>query len=96
MGSKTRLGSYCTKRANNGVNLVTSRKINTRLARPIVGLRMRKGWSLAVQPHCLKRRVVCGIVYGDMHQRDLLGSIVRAGYRFPVPDFYLVLHGPRC
>ena len=36
MVSKTRLSSYCTKRANNGVNLVTSRKINTRLARPIV------------------------------------------------------------
>ena len=36
MGSKTRLSSYCTKRANNGVNLVTSRKMNTRLARPIV------------------------------------------------------------
>ena len=35
MGSKTRLGSYCTKQANNGVNLVTSRNINTRLARPI-------------------------------------------------------------
>ena len=35
MGSKTRLSSYCTKRANNGVNLVTSRNINTRLARPI-------------------------------------------------------------
>ena len=35
MGSKTRLSSYCTKRANNCVNLVTSRKINTRLARPI-------------------------------------------------------------
>ena len=35
MGSKTRLGSYCTKRANNGVNLVTSHNINTRLARPI-------------------------------------------------------------
>ena len=35
MGSKTRLSSYCTKRGNNGVNLVTSRKINTRLARPI-------------------------------------------------------------
>ena len=30
-----RLSSYCTKRSNNGVNLVTSRKINTRLARPI-------------------------------------------------------------
>ena len=36
MGSKTRLASYCTKRANNGVNLVTSRNINTRLARPII------------------------------------------------------------
>ena len=36
MGSKTRLGSYCTKRDNNGVNLVTSRNINTRLARPII------------------------------------------------------------
>ena len=35
MGSKTRLSCYCTKRANNGVNLVTSRKINTRLACPI-------------------------------------------------------------
>ena len=35
MGSKTRLSSYCTKRGNNGVNLVTSRNINTRLARPI-------------------------------------------------------------
>ena len=35
MGLKARLSSYCTKRANNGVNLVTSRKINTRLARPI-------------------------------------------------------------
>ena len=35
MGLKTRLSSHCTKRANNGVNLVTSRKINTRLARPI-------------------------------------------------------------
>ena len=35
MGLKARLSSYCTKRANNGMNLVTSRKINTRLARPI-------------------------------------------------------------
>ena len=35
MGSKTRLSSYCTKRGDNTVNLVTSRKTNTRLARPI-------------------------------------------------------------
>ena len=36
MGLKARLSSYCTKRSNNGVNLVTSRKINTRLARPMI------------------------------------------------------------
>ena len=43
MGSKTRLGSYCTKRANNGVNLVTSRNINTRLACPMTaGLVIRE------------------------------------------------------
>ena len=35
MGSETRLSSYCTKLGNITVNLVTSRKINTRLARPI-------------------------------------------------------------
>ena len=34
MGSKTRLSSYCTKRGDNTVNLVTSRKTNARLARP--------------------------------------------------------------
>ena len=57
---------------------------------------MRKGWSLAVQPNCLKGRVVCGSVYGDMHLKYILGSIGRVGYRIPVPDFYLVLHGLRC
>ena len=39
MGSKTRLSSYCTKRGDNTVNLVTSRKTNSRLARPIEGLK---------------------------------------------------------
>ena len=34
-----------------------------------------------------------GTVYGDMHLKDLLGSIVRVGYRITV---YLVLHGLRC
>ena len=57
---------------------------------------MHYGRSLAVQPNCLKGQVVCGSVYGDMHLKDLLGSIVRVGYRIPVPDFYLVLHGLRC
>ena len=41
MGSKTRLSSYCTKRANNSVNFVTSRNVNTRLARPIGGDRLQ-------------------------------------------------------
>ena len=35
MGSKTKLSSYCTKRGDNTVNLVTSRKTNVRLSRPI-------------------------------------------------------------
>ena len=35
MGSKTRLGSYCTNRGNNTMNLVTSHKTIARLARPI-------------------------------------------------------------
>ena len=29
------------------------------------------GRSLRVQPDCLKGRVVCGTVYGDMHLKDL-------------------------
>ena len=35
MGSKTRLSSYCTKRGDNTMNLVTSRKTIARLAHPI-------------------------------------------------------------
>ena len=57
---------------------------------------MRYGRSLTVQPNCLKSRVVCGTVCGDMHFKDLLGSFLRGGYRIPVPDFYLLLHGLRC
>ena len=45
--------------------------------------------SLAVQPDCLKGRVVYGTVCGDMHLKDHLGSMIRVGYRIPVPDFYL-------
>ena len=56
MGSKTRMSSYCTKRTNNGVNLVTPRKINTRLARPIthvqrshLGYELNAGTKLLIQ-----------------------------------------------
>ena len=38
MGSKTRLSSHCSKRGDNTVNLVMSRKTNVRLARPIADL----------------------------------------------------------
>ena len=57
---------------------------------------LRSGLPVVIQPNCLKGRVVCGTVYGEMHLKDLLGSFVRVGYRIPVPDFYLVLHGLRC
>ena len=60
------------------------------------GLNRPLGLSLAVQPDCLNRRVVCGTVYGGMHLKYIMGSIVREGYCIPVPDFYLVLHGLRC
>ena len=53
-------------------------------------------WESYIQPNCLKGRVVCGTVYGEMHLKDLLGSFIRVGHRIPVPDFYLVLHGLRC
>ena len=53
------------------------------------------GRSLAVQPDHVKGLGVCGIVYWDMHYKDLLESNVRLGYCILVPDFYLVLHGLR-
>ena len=40
-----------------------------------------------MQPNCLKGRVVCGTVYGEMHLKDLLGSFIRVGYRNAVPGF---------
>ena len=40
-----KLGAYCTKRCENPTNLVTSRKINMRLERP-----MSKVWSNCVPP----------------------------------------------
>ena len=44
---------------------------------------------VSVQPDCLNDRVMCGTVYGDMHLKDLLGSIVKVGYCIPVPDFHI-------
>ena len=38
-----------------------------------------------VRPDCEKGRVLCGAVYGDMHYKDLLGSIARVGCCIPVP-----------
>ena len=38
---------------------------------------------------------VCNCLWGHA-LKYLLGPIVRVGYCFPVPDFYIVLHGLRC
>ena len=45
------------------------------------------GRRLTVQPDCLKGRVVCGTVYGEMHLIDLLGLIVRVRFCIPSPGF---------
>ena len=60
MGSKTRLSSYCTKRANNGVNLVTSRKIITRLARPIAS-RMTAALG-SIQTGRVSANIIIGVI----------------------------------
>ena len=52
MGSKTRLSSYCTKRAHNTVNLVTSRKISARLARPIPCY--SRFWCFLIKTDCIE------------------------------------------
>ena len=39
---------------------------------------------------------VWNCLWGNALKKDLMGSFVRVGYRIPVPDFYLVLHGLRC
>ena len=39
------------------------------MARNVLGLEFDSA------ANCLKGRVVCGTVYGDMHLKDLLGSI---------------------
>ena len=65
MGSKTRLGSYCTKRVNNGVNLVTSRKINTRLACPITS-EQHPDMTTAVESEAKSKQInkyLCLFVY---------------------------------
>ena len=48
------------------------------------------GRSLAVQPDFI------GNINGDMHFKDVMGSIARVGYCIPVPHFYLVVHYIRC
>ena len=49
-------------------------------------------WHAMRLGRTLGGRVVCGTIYGYMHLKDLMGSIVRVGYHIPVPNFYLVLH----
>ena len=78
MGSKKRLSSYCTKRANNGVNFVTSRKINTRLARPIAcdlhrvesgGVLHNRVQSDGILPNRMQSRGIGGNIFGSMNRQ---------------------------
>ena len=39
--------------------------------------------NLAVQPDCVKCRIVCGTVYGDIQYKDLMGSMSRVRHRIP-------------
>ena len=76
MGSKTRLSSYCTKRGNNTVNLVTSRKINVRLARPIAPPPVCRDRYVYLSVECEDREVVA-IEPGDglVVDVDVIGHV---------------------
>ena len=50
---------------------------------------MRLGRSLAVQPDCLKGRVVCGTVYGDMHLNISPGINHKSRVLYPSPGFLI-------
>ena len=53
--------------------------------------------QLTVQPVCLKGRVMCGNVYGDMHLKYFPGINRKSRVLLhTVPDNYLVLHGLCC
>ena len=72
MGSKTRLNTFYTKRYENPANLVTSRKINTRLARPIRTTMKRN--------HVTSRIKVNRNHGGQKRQRDVFTAAI--DYRF--------------
>ena len=75
MGSKTKLSSYCTKRDDNTVNLVTLCKINTRLARPFAEF-MGDGLAVILTAEQLYQRhsyttliilILCMIILNDLN-----------------------------
>ena len=49
---------------------------------PLLG-NMLFGRPLYVQAGCIKGQLVYGTLYGDMHYKDLLGSINGSNLRFP-------------
>ena len=72
MGSKTRLSSYCTKRGDYIVNLATSRKLNTRLARTIniFSCFITKIFTVHVVRHQNAHTFLCFIQYTYMYIYD--------------------------
>ena len=69
---------HTEKQHKNGTNCLPARHAAVRL----------RVWESSLT---VKGPGVCGTVYGEMHCKDILGSIVRVGYHIPVSDFCLVL-----
>ena len=51
------------------------------------------GIRVRVWPKCSRTVLVCRTVYGEMHYKDTIRSIVRVKYCIPVTGVYVVLHG---
>ena len=94
LNSEGRSGPYITNNASqishNGEYLISSIEFCNKYIYNLMPA------CQTVQPNCVEGLMVCGIVYGDMYYKELLGSIERVGYCIPILDFYIVLHGVRC
>ena len=61
MGSKTRMSTSCIKRRKNRANLVTSRKVNRRLAHPIL-VNKTFGSYMGTMIHTMSKLISNGMI----------------------------------